>query len=1019
MGARCYSIFTVYCHQCGTKIGEDGRFCSNCGASLAADGGTADALLGRSVGGAYTLQELVGVGGMGRVYRAEQQVLGRTVAVKVIHPHLLGDEQTVARFYNEARAASRLNHPNSVGVIDFGRTDDGILYLVMEYLRGKDLAMVMHEEGPLPFPRIGDILADVLAALGEAHALGVVHRDLKPENVLLKRLRSGKDLVKVVDFGLATLLGGGSGTNITSPGLVCGTPDYMSPEQGRGDGVDGRGDLYSLGVVLFELLTERLPYEDETPTKVVLRHINDPVPDPREVAPQRQIPDELAELTMHALAKKPQDRFANAEAFEAELRRVVEGLKAPRTAETSCAACGATNPSSMRFCGTCGNKLTAVYTMPPGEPKSAPPRLSHFPSSDRRHPFVGREGELAMLGQARDDAFGRPVFVHIGGEPGAGKTRLVDAFAERAAARGDLVVGAGPHPSRAPVPYHPIGLLLGFLLEVDPDELGRLAASEGVFGEPLTRAGVAEVADPAGLQSLVDGGRTGAVAAALATAVRVAMKRSDEGRVVLVVDEVGRIDGLSQGVLRELARQLSDESVLVITTGISPLPGMPARLLPLSGLQGEAAASFLSVGASAGGTGTFPIARPMLPLYLEQLQILGSSAEGGVGGDEERAPRLADAVAQRIDRLDFAARRVLQAASVLGYSCPTDWLRELVPDRNLGPLQALEAQDLLEVDGDEVRCWHPFIRDLVESSIPASARRALHEKALQIATRRKAPLEVRAEHAYRTGETFGALMLLERMGDLALHRGDPAAAVLAFRRAVELARRESLESGDTGLDEALVTFSRKLGEALERGGDVVGADGVLREALDLGAGDPSASSVMWLALGRVAGQRERPREALRLLGRALELSETANDVTGAAEVQVAIAGIKRLEGDGQGALAALRKAIELLDGAEAAPLLRARILVSYGGLLLAEGNPALARNPLEEGRAAAEDAGAPAIVAEATGALGRLAELSGESLEAAARYREAARLAAEAGDADSQARWRRAAAALDPQQQTA
>ena len=127
--------------------------------------GTGDPLVGRTIGGSYVLQEIVGVGGMGRVYRAEQSTLGRTVAIKVIHPHLLGDEQTVARFYTEARASSRLNHPNSVSIIDFGRTDDGILFLAMEFLKGKDLALVMHEEGPLTFERVCDLLAAVLAAI--------------------------------------------------------------------------------------------------------------------------------------------------------------------------------------------------------------------------------------------------------------------------------------------------------------------------------------------------------------------------------------------------------------------------------------------------------------------------------------------------------------------------------------------------------------------------------------------------------------------------------------------------------------------------------------------------------------------------------------------------------------------------------------------------------------------------------------------------------------------------------------
>lgn len=998
----------THCHQCGTGASDDDRFCSNCGASLGPAGGAGDPLIGRSVGGAYTLQELVGVGGMGRVYRAEQQVLGRTVAVKVIHPHLLGDEQTVARFYNEARAASRLNHPNSVGVIDFGRTDDGILYLVMEFLRGKDLAMVMHEEGPLPFTRICDVLADVLAALGEAHALGVVHRDLKPENILLKQLRSGKDLVKVVDFGLATLLGGGSATAITSPGLVCGTPDYMSPEQGRGDGVDGRGDLYSLGVVLFELLTERLPFEDETPTKVVLRHINDPVPDPRQLAPHRHITDALADLTARALAKKPDDRFANAEEFEAEIRRVSESLRAPRASEIACPACGAKNPGGMRFCGTCGTRLAAVYTSPPPTGRSSPPRLSYLPTHHRRR-LVGRQRELTSLLEARDEALGRPVFVHVAGEAGVGKTRLVDAFAERASIDGDLVVGAGPHPSRAPVPYHPIASLLGALLDVEPEQLGGLAASDDVFGEPLTRAGVAEVADPRGLAGAEERGRAGAVAAAMVTAIGVAMKRSESGRVCMIADEVSRFDGLSQQVLVELARQLGPESVLVLSTGSAAPSGLPAREIALGGLPADGVVEFLSDGAVVDGVGELG-GHGALPLYLEQIQGAGGVLDGP---DDTLPPRLADAVALRIERLDFAARRVLQAAAVLGDSCPIDWLRELVPDRNLGPLQSLEAQELVEVVGDHVHLWHPFVRDLVESSIPASARRALHERALQIATKRSAPLEERAEHAYRTGETFGALMILERMGDLALRRGDPVAAVLAYRRALELARREMLESGDPALEEALVTFSRKLGEALERHGDVVGADGVLREALDLGGENQDDSYRMWLALGRVAGRRGKPRDALRQLGRALELAERAGDALACAMVHRAVADVRRSEGDTEAALAALERATERLEAGTPDAALRARTHLEHGSLLVQEGAAHRARGPLDAARHAAEEAGHDALLADVTGELGRLSELEGAIAVASQRYREAARLAAEAGDAASHERWRRAAAALD------
>ncbi|MDW8247659.1 MAG: serine/threonine-protein kinase, partial [Sandaracinaceae bacterium] len=229
---------------------------------------------------------------MGKVYRGVQLTLNRSVAIKVIHPHLLHDPSVVARFHAEARAASRLNHPNSVSVIDFGKSEEGLLYLVMEYLEGKDLATLHLEEGPLPFNRIVGILRGVTSVMIEAHALGIVHRDLKPENIFVRR-RAHQDEVKVLDFGLAKMHHAPP-TQATLRGHICGTPDYMSPEQARGENVDGRSDIYSLGVILFELLTDRLPYPDENPTKVLLRHIRDPVPDPRVVAPGRGIPDALA-----------------------------------------------------------------------------------------------------------------------------------------------------------------------------------------------------------------------------------------------------------------------------------------------------------------------------------------------------------------------------------------------------------------------------------------------------------------------------------------------------------------------------------------------------------------------------------------------------------------------------------------------------------------------------------------------------------------------------------------------------
>src|SRR6185437_12176278 len=348
------------CPQCASSCYDTHRFCPSCGFPIGKVAASPDdPLIGRTLPGGYLILELVGIGGMGRVYRAEQTTLGRTVAVKIIHPHLVGEENAAARFITEARAASRLNHPNSVGIIDFGNTPDGQLYLVMEFLRGRDLARVTYEDGALPFRRIVDVLRQVLAALAEAHSENIIHRDLKPENIILEPVRSGGDFVKVVDFGLAKMRAETQQPGITSPGIVCGTPEYMSPEQARGDPLDPRSDLYGVGVILYQLLAGRLPFEAESPTQVVLAHLTDPPRDPREIAPERMIPKQLVDATLRALAKDPKDRFPDANDFATELLRalaqsedrVSAGSVTARAAR--CPSCGALNPASQKFCGEC------------------------------------------------------------------------------------------------------------------------------------------------------------------------------------------------------------------------------------------------------------------------------------------------------------------------------------------------------------------------------------------------------------------------------------------------------------------------------------------------------------------------------------------------------------------------------------------------------------------------------------------------------------------------------------------
>ncbi len=250
---------------------------------------TQETLVGRTIAGRFEIQERLGAGAMGAVYRARQIALDRAVAIKVMLPELASDREFVARFHREARAASRLDHPNSVHVLDFGTEPDGLLFLAMEFLDGRTLLRLLREEWPLGERRVVQIMIQILKALGRAHDLGIVHRDLKPENIIVVPARDAEggavDIVKVCDFGIAKILDpqalqvtfAGQGT-LASEGKLFGTPEYMSPEQGRGEALDPRTDLYSTGVILFRLLTGHMPFQAESALGTILRKVMESAP---------------------------------------------------------------------------------------------------------------------------------------------------------------------------------------------------------------------------------------------------------------------------------------------------------------------------------------------------------------------------------------------------------------------------------------------------------------------------------------------------------------------------------------------------------------------------------------------------------------------------------------------------------------------------------------------------------------------------------------------------------------------
>jgi serine/threonine-protein kinase len=283
-----------------------------------------------TIAGNWRTDEVIGSGAMGTIYRATQVSLGKTVVIKLLHKHLSGDPTLKKRFHREAKAASLLNHPNCIQVIDFGQQDDGAFYIAMEHVDGVDLAELIYEQFPLDPVRTIRILKQVCAALDEAHANGVLHRDLKPENVMVSERRNQPDFVKVLDFGIAKLQEGsgegGASTFQTVAGVVCGTPEYMSPEQARGEKLDGRTDLYALGIVLYQMLTNELPFEADSALGVVTKHLSEKPKPPRQHHPA--VPPSLEALCLQLLEKDRNRRPQTALDVTAELNRIERELEA-------------------------------------------------------------------------------------------------------------------------------------------------------------------------------------------------------------------------------------------------------------------------------------------------------------------------------------------------------------------------------------------------------------------------------------------------------------------------------------------------------------------------------------------------------------------------------------------------------------------------------------------------------------------------------------------------------------------
>ena len=698
----------------------------------------------------------------------------------------------------------------------------------------------------LALPRIAENLGQTLAALGEAHHVGITHRDVKPENILIETRRDDSHLVKVIDFGIARI---GGDPRRTQAGRVFGTPWYMAPEQASGAAVGPSADLYAVGVMLFEMLTGVVPFDDEVPASILLKQLTAPRPDPRVIAPDRKIPDALAEVCLKALSIDPEQRFTDAETFAAA---IVETA----TRESWNAGRSSLFPRKSPAPAKVDSGLALADT------------AALHATAPRDEGLAGREDDLAAilrLVAAPGDA--RALVLH--GRAGIGRTRLLSVAVGELRSRDVRVITfrARPRPA-GEASFGGLAHLVPVLTGLSPEELlGETDAGDDVA------AGLAAILGHEIPRDQESGATHRIVAAALAWAARRAVERAGEDRIVLAIDDVDEMDPVSQGALEDLLECDGTTGIFVLMTSEQPPDVGLARRIEghaLRGLSRTDAQRLL-------GDVPLPAGTPeeIEPLYLEALRRFRLMAT-----PDDPPATLMDLVALWLRHLLPAELRTIQALGVAGASSLRT-LGEVLPrPEDLDDaLRPLAEGGVVVVEDGQARLGNALYGRVALAHAASGAVAELHSRALALIDDAPSTVELRAYHALRGEPSFEMFLLVENAARERTRCGSDEATIALLWDGIRVAREHELR-GDAEAQVAIsarVVFGRKLGEALVRSGRLDQAQGVLAEVLELAPQRDSARAQVLEGLATIAHNRGRADEADKRRAEASMIADYAGD----------------------------------------------------------------------------------------------------------------------------------------------